>query len=735
MEKKISFFFTIFFKNNRKKVQIAPIVCWLPKTLNHMKTFVCICYCSILLFPISLTAQRDSLPDQTLPPYIQETIEDFLQNTDSEGVFDFNTLFETLEAYLQDPLDLNRATEAELQSLQLLSDAQILNFLEYRTQLGPLLALYELQAIPSFDLATVRRIRPFVSLDKDIDDFQVPLKTMVADGKNELYLRWNRIMEPQRGFTERDETTQLPRYEGDPNQYYIRYKHSYSNRFSFGLTAEKDRGEALFKGSNPQGFDYYSAHVYLKDYRQWLKALAIGDYNVSFGQGLILYSGFGYGKSSVATTIKRTSRTITPYTSVNEVNFMRGAAATLAPADNLEWSILASYKKRDGNLIEPDTTDTDRAIFSLTSFDLDGLHRTTSEIADENVVGQFTLGSSLRYTFDRGHIALNALYDRFDKPLLRTVRSYNRFYFSGDRLFNASVDYGYRWRNLNFFGETAYSDNGSVATVNGLLFSLDRFIDMALAYRHYPRDYQALNANPFAETSGGRNEKGWYMGVELRPIDHWTLTAYFDAWRHPWLRFQVDAPSRGHEYRLRLTYYLKRRLRSYLEVRQEVKERNAPDNTTALNVLIPYRLFQTRLHFAYTLNKSWELRSRIDYGYAYNEVEGYQNGFMLLQDLLYRPSDSPFSFTTRFALFDTDGYDVRFYHYENGLLYNFSIPAYYNKGSRFYFNLRYRPVKALTLEARIAQTFWSDQPTIGSGLEEIDGQVRTQLSAQIKYQF
>jgi hypothetical protein len=233
-----------------------------------------------------------------------------------------------------------------LQSLQLLSDAQILNFLEYRRRLGPLIALYELQAIPSFDLSTVRRIQAFVTLRSDMDDYQIPLGDLIREGKNELYLRWNRILESQKGFSQIDEQTLRPVYEGDPNQLYLRYKHSYSNRFSFGMTAEKDRGEAFFRGSNPKGFDYYSAHLYLRNYRKWLKTVAIGDYNISFGQGLILYSGFGYGKSSVATTLKRTSRTISPYTSVNEVNFMRGAALTLAPTDQLEVSLARLLQKK-----------------------------------------------------------------------------------------------------------------------------------------------------------------------------------------------------------------------------------------------------------------------------------------------------------------------------------------------------------------------------------------------------
>jgi hypothetical protein len=49
--------------------------------------------------------------------------------------------------------------------------------------------------------------------------------------------------------------------------------------------------------------------------------------------------------------------------------------------------------------------------------------------------------------------------------------------------------------------------------------------------------------------------------------------------------------------------------------------------------------------------------------------------------------------------------------------------------------LRYRPISSLTLEARFSQTFWSNQTEIGTGLEAINGQRKTQVSAQIKYVF
>lgn len=680
----------------------------------------------LLFLPMACYGQTDTLP--VVP--LQESIEDFLQNSGAEGEFDFNTLFENLEGYLETPLNLNTAEESDLRDLGLLSDAQILQLLQYRNTAGDFIAIQELQAIPSFDLPTIRRLLPYVTVASAVDDYQESIATMLSEGANELYLRWSRILETQAGY-EKEKTNG---YLGDPNQLYIRYKHSYSNKLSYGITAEKDRGEELFKGSNQQGFDFYSAHFYLRDYNSHVKAIALGDYSVSLGQGLILFSGFGAGKGAAVTNIKRSGRVIRPYSSVNEANFMRGAAATLAYGP-FEVTAFASYRGRDGNVSVADTLDADQDILSVTSLDIDGYHRTSAEIADENALHQLTVGGSARVESSYGHVAVNALFDRFDKSLIRSIQPYNRYYFQGRQLLNASVDYAFVYRNLHFFGETAVGDNGVPATLNGILIGLDRKVDFSALFRHFPRNYVALNANPFSETSGARNETGLYLGLEVRPMNNWKASAYFDAWKHPWLRFDADAPSSGYEYRGRLTYTIKRKLNAYLEIREEVKQKNAPETLNKLSYLTPYRIFQTRMHVGHELTSFLELRTRVDWGYSQNEADGRSPGFAIYQDAIFQPIDFPLHFTTRFAIFDTQGYSTRFYSYENDLLYAFSIPAYYNKGTRFYINLRYRGIRNMVLEMRYAQTYWKNQSTFGSGTEAIAGQAKSQVSAQVKWRF
>jgi len=712
---------------------LTGVICWL-----------------LLSMPVLLWGQRDtSRTDAPLPDGAEDLIEDFIQNSNAEDDFEFNDLFAELEYRRNHPLNLNEATQSELEALRLLSDIQINDFLNYRATYGDLIATEELQAIPSFDLKTIVQLRSFVSVKGGVDDYQVPLLKMIAEGRNEVLGRWQRRLERAKGFKEftgfiipLDERpiefiiNENP-YQGDQNAYYFRYKHSYENRLSYGITMEKDAGEDFFRGSNPQGFDFYSAHFHLKNYSKLIKDITIGDYNVSFGQGLILYTGFGRGKGTESMAIKRGRRTLKGYSSVNEVNFYRGVGITLNLHENVEATVFGSIRKRDGNLVLPtDTLENDDQISEFTSLQTSGLHRLKLEIEDENAIQQSVVGANVKYHRDRWHLGVNFLHNKLDKPLTRSFRPYTQFYFTGDQLTNISLDYSYIFQNINFFGETAMSDNGAIATTNGVLFGLDRKVDLAVLYRKFPRNYQALDANVFAESRTARNEEGLYLGVEIRPANRWKFTTYFDLYTHPWLQFDADAPSMGYDTQSRLTYFVKRKLTAYLQIKYEVEEENLRGNETKTDFLVPTKTFRVRFQFDNKLNPGIELRTRLAWGFTKNDVNINESGIMLFQDIIYKPKLLPFSFTTRFAYFDTPSFNVRFYAYENDILNSFSVPPYYNRGTRFYFNLRFKGIRNLTLEARYAQTFWRGEEGFSlNTTEEILGPTRSEIKAQVKYVF
>lgn len=690
--------------------------------------FRAFCCLALLFVPCIFQAQTDSLLTDHLPDHIEDRL------GQSPGEFDYADVFEQIARLREKPLRLNEASEVELRELGLLSDIQILKFIAYRSKAGALLSIHELQAIPGFDLSTIRRILPYVQVGGALDDVHATIGEMLRQGKNEAQLRWSRFIESQKGYVP---SSTGKGYLGDPNQLFFRYRHTYYNRLSLGFVGDKDRGEPFRWGGGQAGFSFYSAHFFLNRYNSWLRALAIGDYRLSAGQGLIAIPGFGYGKSALATAVKRNAPPLRAHASSGESGFLRGAAATIALRPSILLTPFFSLRHRDGNLADVDTLSswTDTGTGWTSSISEAGLHRTAQEIARKGSLQHQVAGILLQLHRGTLQVGLNAIYNILRPGFNPNPRLYNQYFFRGNKLFNASMDYAFRLGGAHFFGETAYSDNGAVATVNGVLLSPDRAADFAVLWRYLPRNYQALGAAPFAEGSGARNESGIYLGIELRPVAGFSVHAYTDIWKHPWLRYSADRPTYGQEYRLRLTYEKRRGLRTYGELRRRITEENTRIYPAIFNQPSIEKILQARLHLSYPIGKKLEFRTRIDWGITEIPNDGPQRGAMLLQDILYRPIQSPLSFTARFALYGTTGYGVRFYHYENDLLNTFSIPPYYGHGTRVYFNIRLRALPGLTLEGRFAQTFRHDGATIGTGLEAFHGNRRTQIASQIKWIF
>jgi hypothetical protein len=677
-----------------------------------------------------LGAQDDSIND--IPAYIQDQVESYLDNLDSEADFDFNDITEHLQYFLHNPLSLNRADQNDLETLNLLTDLQIADFLNYRRNLGNLKSLYELQVIPSFDAQSIERLLPFVTVEENQLFPGRSFAKMLLRGRNELYLRSSRILEPQKGYENIGNSP--PAYLGNQNQYYVRFKHQFEQKLSYGFTLEKDPGEPFFQEPNRVGFDFMSFHLFARDLGSHIQALAIGDYSVSLGQGLIMHSGYGSGKSSFVTQIKRGGSVLRPYTSVNESALLRGLATTIK-FKPFDFTIFFSGTHQDANLRLVEI-DSQQSSGSFTSLQLSGLHRTISEIDDKNGIKHQLAGTRLSYKTDFFQLATNVLINRFDQPFQRAILPYNLYYFRGTSLTNASIDYQFRLRNLNLFGETAISDNGGLATLNGILIGLSRYIDLSILYRNISPAYQALQSAPFIESSQANNEKGIYLGSQIKFNPKFWISLYGDYWSHPWLRFQVDAPSSGREYFIRFTYYEKRKLEAYIQFRSESKQHNTRSADDAINSLNCRQRQYLRMHLSNKVHRNLELRNRIEFSLnKTSSATGHQSrGFLIYQDFIYKSLHLPLSFTARACYFDADDFNSRIYAYENDILYSFTIPAFYNQGFRYYLNLRYR-IKGLTLEARFEQTRYRDVDTISSGNELIDRNTKTRIKVQCRFAF
>lgn len=640
------------------------------------------------------------LPQSVLAQTDDELLENFFRDNESASESDAQQFLENLELLRDKPLNLNTVDKSDLIALHLLNELQVESFIAYRDQFGPFLNEYELQAVPNWELPDIRRILLFARIKSGLEERNTSILKGWRQGDNELFLRWAHPDPPN---------YETARAEGGPNAWAIRYRHSFDNRLRFGFTAENDAGEALFRKSNRQGFDFYSAHFFVQNWNKHVRAVAIGDYSARMGQGLLLQTGFAPGKSAETVSVARGGRKLNAYGAFGETFFFRGAATTLAFGKHIEVTALYSHRHRDANVQEADKIDFESPEIEFSALQTSGYHRTDTEIADEKKLLEQVGGLSATWNGQRGQITANALHIQYDKPWNPSPAPYRQFVFRGKQLTGTSLDYNYRWRNLFLFGETARSDNGGVGAVNGLLFSADRHVTLSAVHRYLGKSYQSIYGNPFAEVSGASNEQGLYLGADIRWIRRLQINLYSDVWRHPWLRFGVDAPSLGHEYLARVLWTKSRNFSVYALWQSETKQRN--DDFSKPFGLVNAQRNRLRLHAIYKISKPIELRSRVEWTTYKIGNQPSSLGFIAYQEAIVKPLGSPVSASLRYCVFDTEDYDSRVYAFETDLFSAVSIPAFSGRGTRWYLNLHWRVNRWLRLDARMEETNLSQAVT------------------------
>ncbi|HSZ85677.1 MAG TPA: hypothetical protein VK787_06580 [Puia sp.] len=184
----------------------------------------------------------------------------------------------------------------------------------------------------------------------------------------------------------------------------------------------------------------------------------------------------------------------------------------------------------------------------ISSFETSGYHRTKSENEDRNDVMQTAFGGNINFRQDNFRLGMNVIHYHFSNSIQKQNEPYNLFAITGNNWTNASSDCSYTYHNFHLFGEFAIDKNLAKATVDGLLMSINSNVDVSVLYRNISKNYQALYADAFTENANPNNEKGLYTGISLHPLTNWRADAFFDLYKFPWLKYQVDAPSSGRDY-------------------------------------------------------------------------------------------------------------------------------------------------------------------------------------------
>ena len=674
--------------------------------------FTCLIFCVLC----NANAQNDVVPIEQL---IGEIFEQYAE--DSDESIDFESFYEDMLLLAENPLNLNVTQREDLQRIPFLSETQIENILYYRYRFGGFNSIYELQLVEGLDNTDIRNILPFVFVgDLVAKKDKLYLHEILKRGRNEILMRLDRGVERKAGYVPNNDGNTS--YSGDPFYNHLKYRFTYKDRISAGLVMEKDAGEPFLNEKN-FGYDFYSFHAVLNNFGK-MKTLALGDYRVSFGQGLVLGSSFGVRKSSMVTKVISQGSGIKKFSSTAEYDFFRGAATTFRFG---KTDVSAFYSNKQ---IDADTTDG-----SFSTIYKTGLHRTKSEIERKHTVNQQVAGVNSTFTSMNFQVGFTAVYTHLSMPLLLNMAPYNMFYFNGNEQFTAGMNYRYKFSGMNFFGETAISNNWALATINALSFSPVSQVDLVALMRYYSRDYDAFYATAFSENTRPNNETGIYLGAEIRPYKRWKISAYADGYVFPWLRYNVDAPSLGQDYLVQIDYVPNRGTSMFLRYKSKSKMQNnsSLQNPTASVNPLKKNALRYELKYAYG---NMSFKNTIEFNAASIVPDPWTFGITALQDMSYKFSEIPLSLNVRYQFFDAVNYNNRFTLYEKDVLYAFSIPMFYGKGSRYYFNVRYDVDKRLSVWLKFAQTVYADErETISSGTEQINGNRKTDFRLLLRYKF
>jgi hypothetical protein len=639
----------------------------------------------------------------------------------------YEDLYENLVQLMAHPLDLNKASEDDLRFLKILSELQISTLIKHREENEAFISVYELQAVPEFDLQTIYRLASFVTVNDAARKIDASLLRRIKKESDNYFLtRYERTIQTKNGFKETAE--EGSRFKGTPDKIYMRFRSSSPGDFSFGFTAEKDPGEPVKWNPSARyyGADYLSYHLQLQN-KGRLRNLVIGDYQTQFGQGLVFGGVFGMGKGGeTITSLRRSNIGVLPYTSAYETGALHGIAITMEGPKNLTFTSFYSNAKKDATVDPGDEQNL------ISAFQSTGMHRNDNEISKRRVLGERNFGGVIQYkhnAMDAGLMFSQTSFDGFVQP---RPLAYNQFAFSGTQNRNIGLYVNYTLRNVSLFGEAARSLRGGYAVTAGLLTSLAPMLDLSILYRRFDRNYYSFYSSGFGETSNTQNEQGLYWGWKYTFSRRYSIAGYVDFFKFQWLRFRGYAPSTGYEWLLRFNYDPSRKVKIFIQAREEVKTRNIELDSINQYIVEAGKKNNYWLSFDYSPHQMLRLKSRAQFS-TYNINGKTTEGFAMMYDLICNIGKLKISM--RYALFETEDYDNRQYAYENDVWLAFSLPAYDGSGIRKIIVCSYKLNKHVNLSIRYAHTRYQNKESIGTSVDQIEGDTKNDIKAQLVIRF
>jgi hypothetical protein len=611
--------------------------------------------------------------------------------------------------------NLSTVTRDQLSSLYFLDDTRIEALLTYREKHGAMLTFSELLVIPELSY-TDRQLLPLFTYIGDAPSEEPPitLRNLLTGGTHALVLSTDIPLYKRAGY--RDST-----YEGNALHETFRYQYNYRDKVLWGIQGDKDPGEPFFGSWNKYGYDYYGYYLLLNNVGR-IKRMVVGDYRLSFGQGLVMNNNMSFGKSNDILA-QNNGKGIQKHSSTGEVDYFEGAAVTLGLGrkeyDDTPWKVTAYVSRRrlDAN------TNSDG---DVTSWKTDGYHRTESEEGKNGTCTEWLYGGHLSYSNRYLQIGATGTHTHYDRALTPSNLYYKEYAMRGSDFSNASVDYAYIRYPLAFRGETAINDKGYMALLHKLSYYVTHKWQLFVSHRYYDKQYTAPHASSIGTNSAVQNEQGVYAGMNWNPTYHTQINGYVDYYHFPSAVYGCRLPSSGMEMFLKADFLpiaSTRIMVSYKWINRQ-KSYDLSDTQTLLHYDAQHRI---QLRITTVLGERFTAITSSALTYVKKYETSLDKGWYVAQRLTYTPCPK-LRISTLLGYFHTEDYASRIYIFEPTLSYGSSFGSLYGQGIRLALLGSYAPCPRLKIEAKYGLTNYFDRSEISSGNQLISASHKEDIS-------
>lgn len=540
--------------------------------------------------------------------------------------------YERLSRYLSHPLPVNLISRDRLAASGLVTVYQAASLADYRSRHGDVLSAAELALVDGFSEETVSRLAPFISFYSDA----VPGNTSYGSSR----IRSEAVV---RGGWKR-------KGEDNTYSYGLKYRLQAGERYDAGLSLSRAFSDKVHWPAAQSFFFSYNG-------RRCLSRLLVGDYNLRYGQGLAMWTGFSISGPGAPSSVFRRPSGVTPYWSWSGAGSRRGVAAEvgLGPV-SLSASVAA-----------------------------DGLREMMAGVT----AAPLALSPVMNIGWLWRNLQLSATFEATTADLLREAGSGNaraspgsgdadlvegvKAAFDGMKV---AADFAWCVRGTDVFGEVAYDIIGSSpAAVFGSRFRCGEQLTLAVCGRYYPAAYSASNAGAVRSGSRCSNEHGVSVTGEFaagRRISLKGQEGFGSSVRRHDGSFSADAaffpekksgmPPRSWQIKTVLNYNI------YVSP------------SVSLNFRLGERIrgpvqavFRTdaRADVKY-LNGDWNATLRLNalYGSSLSLLTYLEGGYRSGRLSVY----------ARAGAFMVDSWDDRIYAYERDAPGSFNVPAFYGRG-------------------------------------------------------